>query len=42
MIKRENPIKSGGNTIQAGAYSGFKCMGEGKEYKKKHMSIKIQ
>lgn len=34
MIKRENPIKSGGNTIQAGVYSGFKCMGEGKEYKK--------
>lgn len=34
MIKREKPIKSGGNTIQAGAYSGFKCMGEGKEYKK--------
>lgn len=34
MVKRENPIKSGGNTIQAGAYSGFKCMSEGKEYKK--------
>ena len=34
MIKREKPIKSGGNTIQAGVYSGFKCMGEGKEYKK--------
>ena len=34
MIKRDEPIKSGGNTIQAGVYSGFKCMGEGKEYKK--------
>ena len=34
MIKRDKPIKSGGNTIQAGVYSGFKCMGEGKEYKK--------
>ena len=34
MIKREKPIKSGGNTIQAGVYSGFKCVGEGKEYKK--------
>lgn len=34
MIKRDVPIKSGGNTIQAGVYSGFKCMGEGKEYKK--------
>lgn len=34
MIKRDKPIKSGGNTKQAGAYSGFKCMGEGKEYKK--------
>ena len=34
MTKRNNPIKSGGNTIQAGVYSGFKCMGNGKEYKK--------
>lgn len=35
MIKREKPIKSGGNTIQPSVYSGFKkCMGEGKEYKK--------
>lgn len=34
MIKRNVPIKSGGNTKQAGVYSGFKCMGEGKEYKK--------
>lgn len=34
MIKRDTPIKSGGNTKQAGVYSGFKCMGEGKEYKK--------
>ena len=34
MIKREKPIKSGGNTIHAGVYSGFKCVGKGKEYKK--------
>ena len=34
MIKRDKPIKSGGNTVQAGVYSGFKCIGEGKEYKK--------
>ena len=34
MTKRDKSIKSGGNTIQAGAYSGFKCIGEGKEYKK--------
>ena len=34
MIKRDKPIKSGGNTVQAGVYSGFKCMGKGKEYKK--------
>ena len=34
MIKRDVPIKSGGNTVQAGVYSGFNCMGEGKEYKK--------
>ena len=34
MIKREKPIKSGGNNIQAGAYADFKCMGKGKEYKK--------
>lgn len=34
MIKREKPIKSGGNTIQAGVYSRFKCIGEGREYKK--------
>lgn len=34
LIKRDTPIKSGGNTIQAGVYSGFKCIGEGKEYKK--------
>ena len=34
MIKRDTPIKSGGNTVKAGAYSDFKCMGEGKEYKK--------
>lgn len=35
MIKREKPIKSGGNTIQPDTYSGFKnCMGKGKEYKK--------
>ena len=34
MIKRDKPIKSGGNTKQASVYSGFKCIGEGKEYKK--------
>lgn len=34
MIKRKVPIKSGGNTKQAGVYGGFKCMGTGKEYKK--------
>ena len=34
MVKRDKPIKSGGNTVQAGVYSGFKCMGEGKEYNK--------
>lgn len=38
MIKRENPIKSGGNKVKTSIYNGdkkgFKCMGEGKEYKK--------
>lgn len=34
MTKRDIPIKSGGNTKQAGVYHCFKCMGEGKEYKK--------
>ncbi len=34
MIKRGKPIKSGGNSKQAGVYHGFKCMGEGKPYKK--------
>ena len=34
MIKRDKPIKSGGNTIQTDVYYGFKCMGAGKEYKK--------
>ena len=34
MVKREKPIKSGGNTMRVGAYMGFKCRGEGKEYKK--------
>ena len=34
MIKRDKPIKSGGNTIQTDVYHGFKCMGAGKEYKK--------
>ena len=38
MIKRENPIKSGGNNVRSSIYNGdatgFKCMGEGKEYKK--------
>lgn len=34
MIKREKPIKSGGNTVKTKNYGGFKCMEEGKEYKK--------
>ena len=34
MIKRNKPIKSGGNTVQARVYGGYKCIGEGKEYKK--------
>lgn len=34
FIKRDKPIKSGGNSIQARVYSGFKCMEDGKEYKK--------
>ena len=38
MIKRDKPIKSGGNNIRSSIYdgdkTGFKCMGEGKEYKK--------
>ena len=34
MIKREKPIKSGGNSVQARVYGGFKCMESGQEYKK--------
>ena len=34
FIKRDKPIKSGGNSIQAMVYSGFKCMENGNEYKK--------
>ncbi len=34
MVKRDKPIKSGGNTKQASVYRDFKCMGENKEYKK--------
>lgn len=34
MIKRDKAIKSGGNTVQARVYSGFKCMGENKRYDK--------
>ena len=34
MIKRANPIKSGGNNKKTGVYHDFKCMGEGKPYKK--------
>ena len=34
MEKREKPIKSGGNNIETSVYKGFKCIGEGKEYKK--------
>jgi len=33
-IKRRNPIKAGGNRLQAGAYFDFKCRGEGKTYDK--------
>ncbi|HCF37966.1 MAG TPA: cytosine methyltransferase [Thermosipho africanus] len=34
MIKRDVPIKSGGNNVKAGVYSGFKAITEKKEYKK--------
>ena len=38
MIKRDKPIKSGGNSVRSSVYdgekTGFKCMSEGKEYKK--------
>jgi len=34
MVKRDKPIKSGGNSIKTSVYNDFKCMGEGKEYKK--------
>ena len=34
FTKREKPIKSGGNSIQARVYNNFKCMEDGKEYKK--------
>ena len=34
FIKRDKPIKSGGNSIQARVYSEFKCMENGNEYKK--------
>ena len=38
MIKRDKLIKSGGNSVRTSIYdgnkTGFKCMGEGKEYKK--------
>lgn len=34
MIKRDKPIKSGGNKVQARVYHNFKCMEENKEYKK--------
>lgn len=34
MIPREEPIKSGGNRVQARQYGGFKCMADGNEYKK--------
>lgn len=32
MTKREIPIKSGGNKIQARAYNNFKCMENGQQY----------
>jgi len=34
MIKRDKPIKSGGNTINTSVYGGFKCIGENKKYEK--------
>ena len=34
MIKREKPIKSGGNSIQPNVYGGFKCMENGQTYNK--------
>lgn len=34
MTRRNIPIKSGGNTKRAGVYDGFRCMGEGKIYKR--------
>ena len=34
MIKRDKPIKSGGNTVGTDTYNGFKYMSERKEYKK--------
>lgn len=34
MIKRDTPIKSGGNNIQPGVYGWFDSIGERKEYKK--------
>jgi len=38
MNKRDKPIKSGGNNIRSSIYDGedfgFKCMGDGREYKK--------
>ena len=34
MIKRDVPIKAGGNGKQAGVYSGFKCRAEGSKYDK--------
>ena len=34
FTKRDKPIKSGGNSIQARVYGGFKCIGNGNEYKK--------
>lgn len=32
MTKRETPIKSGGNKIQAGVYGKFQCMENGQQY----------
>ena len=34
MIKRDKPIKSGGNNIGTNIYNGFKCIKDGKPYKK--------
>lgn len=34
MVKRETPIRSGGNGAQTGVYFGWKCRGDGKQFNK--------